>query len=68
MEKKVYQKPIGISPKDMLEIEIFQKQWAEMSGLVVKKTDVERVLILLAKTTPKEKIVSILKNSKEWYK
>jgi len=68
MQKKVYQKAIAISNEEMEKIVELQKEWSEMSGLVVKKTDVARVLILIAKITPAVKIQAILKHSKEWYK
>ena len=68
MNKKVYQKPIGITIRDMNEVIKLQKEWAETSGLAVKKTDVVRVLLLMAKTMPVEKIEAILRHPKEWYK
>ena len=68
MKKKVYQKPIAISPADMIKVEALQEEWTKLTGLVVKKTDVVRALLLIANTTPERKLQALLSNSKEWYK
>ena len=68
MKKTTGQKMLGLGPEEMEAVNRLQQEWAKLSGLAVKKTDVMRVLLLIERNTPDNKVQALLRNSRFWYK